>query len=260
MQNLFGLGLNQLLSQQQAFYYSQMFPLHMQQMIQAQMTERLLTNSQFVNALLNMPTSDDIIRKVNSAKSEESTESSNPNVCQPKIEPEEALSKGAPKLCLKSKKISKKESTPQTDTVVCKKRHTWTKGEDEQIIKLVNELGYNWAEISRAMNGARSRRQIRRRYLNKLNPSLRNAEWTEVEDLLLLEMYKKLGRKWGEISRYFVGRSEFSVRNRFNKKYGKTLNENAPQEKQDDVQNNSTKLEESSAPIEESITKKEEEN
>jgi len=53
------------------------------------------------------------------------------------------------------------------------------------------------------------------RYINKLDPSLNNDQFTEEEDKNIINKYYKIGPKWSEIAKYLHGRSENMVKNRF---------------------------------------------
>jgi myb proto-oncogene protein len=39
------------------------------------------------------------------------------------------------------------------------------------------------------MLGTKTGKQIRERYINKLDPKIKKEEWTEEEDLLLIQLY-----------------------------------------------------------------------
>jgi Myb-like DNA-binding domain len=50
-------------------------------------------------------------------------------------------------------------------------------------------MGKNWMEISKHFPG-KTGKQIRERFLNKLDPNLRVEAWTKEEDIVILDMYK----------------------------------------------------------------------
>jgi hypothetical protein len=72
----------------------------------------------------------------------------------------------------------------------------------------------SWDAVAAGM-GDRSARQCRERYINYLDPSIRVAPWTDAEDLLLLEKINVLGHCWAKIGRFFCGRTENDVKNRW---------------------------------------------
>lgn len=73
--------------------------------------------------------------------------------------------------------------------------------------------GKDWNRIAQEL-GTRGRNQAKNRFVNYLSDSIENAEWTHEEDRLILEMVKKVGRKYKIISTKLPGRSPAQVRNR----------------------------------------------
>ena len=65
------------------------------------------------------------------------------------------------------------------------------------------------------MLGSKNGKQIRERFINKLDPRIKNEDWTEEEDRKVLELYSKIGSKWSEISKLIPGRPENKIKNRF---------------------------------------------
>ena len=91
----------------------------------------------------------------------------------------------------------------------------FTPEEDEKLKMLVLAHGTNsWSFIAKLME-TRNHRQCRERWKNYLNPSLRSDPWTFEEDKLLVDKYAEYGPKWNKISKFFVNRSDNSIRNRW---------------------------------------------
>jgi len=96
------------------------------------------------------------------------------------------------------------------------KKRTFTILEDATLLNLVNRLGKkNWKEIARMIPG-RTERQCRERYKTYLAPGIRNDPWTIEEDELLTQKVLEIGPKWAEISRFFMGRTDNALKNRYN--------------------------------------------
>ena len=95
-----------------------------------------------------------------------------------------------------------------------KSHKIWSSEEDETILKLIKKYGKNWKLISE-MLGSKNGKQIRERFINKLDPSIKKEDWSEEEDQRILELYSKLGSRWSEISKHLPGRPENKVKNRF---------------------------------------------
>jgi hypothetical protein len=92
----------------------------------------------------------------------------------------------------------------------------WTKEEDDKMLCLIKLHGLDdWCLISNYMED-RNGKQCRERYCNHLDPTIKKDPWTPEEDVILEQMHNKYGNKWSEIARYLPGRSDNSVKNRWN--------------------------------------------
>ncbi|KAK8887973.1 hypothetical protein M9Y10_039032 [Tritrichomonas musculus] len=96
-----------------------------------------------------------------------------------------------------------------------KQRMPFTAEEDQNIIFCVSYIGTkNWPLVSTFVKG-RTPKQCRDRYMNYLKPEFSYVEWTQEEDNYLLELYEKIGPKWGVINRHLKNRNQISLKNRF---------------------------------------------
>ena len=95
------------------------------------------------------------------------------------------------------------------------KKKSFSIKEDAMIIYLVNNIGTNWREIAKMIPG-RTERQCRERYKTYLDPNLRHDPWTPEEDKLLIKLYNEIGPRWAEMTKSFPGRSDNSIKNRYN--------------------------------------------
>ena len=112
------------------------------------------------------------------------------------------------------------QSLPTANTdVPAKKTHkriNFTPEEDTHLRFLVSEYGENkWGTIT-AMMKNRNIRQCKERWYKYLSPEVKNNEWTEQEDQLLIMKWKELGPKWKEISKFFNGRTDINIKSRYN--------------------------------------------
>lgn len=145
--------------------------------------------------------------------------------------------------------IAKKESEMKSS----KKRCPFSSQEDKKLLELVNYYGdenrYTWEMISAHMNG-RNSRQCRERYNLFLSDSIKKkVKWTKNEDEILLSKYEMLGPQWKKMEKYFVGRTSYSIKNRYNclknkksKKQEIQNNERNDENDKFDIFNNENKL------------------
>lgn len=94
------------------------------------------------------------------------------------------------------------------------KKKTWTAQEDRAVVEGVGSMGRNWLALAR-MLGTKTGKQIRERYLNKLDPQIREDPWTQDEDELIVAMFREIGGRWCKISQHMKGRPENKIKNRF---------------------------------------------
>lgn len=76
-----------------------------------------------------------------------------------------------------------------------KSHKIWSSEEDETVRKLIKKYGKNWKLLSE-MLGSKNGKQIRERFINKLDPKIKKEDWTEEEDRKILELYSNIGSKW----------------------------------------------------------------
>ena len=95
------------------------------------------------------------------------------------------------------------------------RKGAWTKEEDDQIVEWVKQHGTGkWKELSLTMEG-RIGKQLRERWCNHLDPSLKREQFTEQEDNVIIAMHQSIGREWHKIAKALPGRSANAVKNRF---------------------------------------------
>ncbi|KAI0963145.1 hypothetical protein AcW1_000307 [Taiwanofungus camphoratus] len=93
------------------------------------------------------------------------------------------------------------------------KKSAWTAEEDRVLLSLYAIHHTKWAVIARHIPG-RTDDACSKRYREALDPSLKRDEWTPDEDALLMEVYGRLGGKWGQVGQA-LKRSGLACRNRW---------------------------------------------
>lgn len=96
------------------------------------------------------------------------------------------------------------------------KKGPWSKEEDEKVIELVNKHGpQKWSFIATHLDG-RIGKQCRERWHNHLDPNIKKDTWSQEEDELLISLHASYGNKWAEIRKQIPGRTDNSIKNRWN--------------------------------------------
>ena len=99
----------------------------------------------------------------------------------------------------------------------------WTQEEDNLLINLIKKYGKNWSLISTYIP-SKNGKQIRDRYVNKLDKDLKKGKFTSEDDSKIFKLYQKYGRMWTKISRFFDGRTGDMIKNRFYSNIRKKIN------------------------------------
>lgn len=107
-----------------------------------------------------------------------------------------------------------------------KMRKLFSAEEDALLSRIMFEQTFTtWIAVAAQIPG-RSARQCRDRWANYLSPENKNGPWSQEEDQLLAEKFRELGPQWTSIAKFFDGRSENNVKNRWythlRGKYSKT--------------------------------------
>ena len=73
--------------------------------------------------------------------------------------------------------------------------------------------GTKWSVIARGIPG-RTDDACSKRYREALDPTLKKDDWTSEEEDRLLQVYARLGGKWGQVG-HELNRSGLACRNRY---------------------------------------------
>ena len=81
------------------------------------------------------------------------------------------------------------------------RKGTWTAYEDDLLRQQVQKYGLkNWVLVSRALPG-RIGKQCRERWHKVLDPRIERRDWTLEEDIAIVTLRYKYGKRWARIAR-----------------------------------------------------------
>jgi Myb-like DNA-binding domain len=92
----------------------------------------------------------------------------------------------------------------------------WTKEEDNLLLNLVHTMQWpmKWTVVAHSLPD-RTGKQCRERYVNHLNPRLKNSDWAPIEDATIFHLYNTIGSHWAKMSKIIPGRTDNGIKNRF---------------------------------------------
>lgn len=101
------------------------------------------------------------------------------------------------------------------------KKKVWSKEEDNELIKVINSITnedpnskFPWSKVSSFIKD-RSGKQCRERWHNHLKGDLKQGEFTDEEDKIIIKMQGLIGNQWSKIALSLSGRSDNAVKNRW---------------------------------------------
>jgi hypothetical protein len=105
----------------------------------------------------------------------------------------------------------------QTAPSLKRAKHKFTADEDTLIRQLVGQHGTRQWDIIARFLPTRSARQIRDRWKHYLSPQVVLRPWSLDEDRQLLLLTSQLGPQWATLVKFFPGRTDVNLKNRWNK-------------------------------------------
>ncbi|RZC93203.1 hypothetical protein C5167_029179 [Papaver somniferum] len=106
------------------------------------------------------------------------------------------------------------------------KRGLWTAEEDAKILAYVSRHGTgNWTAVPKKAGLKRCGKSCRLRWTNYLRPDLKHDTFTPQEEELIIRLHATIGSRWSLIANQLPGRTDNDVKNFWNTKLRKKLQE-----------------------------------
>ena len=100
-------------------------------------------------------------------------------------------------------------------------RQMWSHDEDQALLDIIKgHCRQKWNivadELKKRLSGTtKTGKQCRERFRNYLDPNITRREWTKSDKIVFLVLHKQYGNHWGQITKYYIGRSDISLKNLF---------------------------------------------
>ena len=107
------------------------------------------------------------------------------------------------------------KSVHSTKKADINKKVPWTQLDDYRLKNTMEKYGMiPWKAVAEHVPG-RTDKQCRERWLNHLNPFIKNGDWSPEEDNEILNFHRIYGSKWSKIAKFMPSRSDNAIKNRF---------------------------------------------
>ncbi|CAA0806702.1 myb domain protein 87 [Striga hermonthica] len=111
------------------------------------------------------------------------------------------------------------------------KRGSWSPEEDEALKSYLLRHGStagNWITLPQKAGLRRCGKSCRLRWLNYLRPDIKHGAFTQEEDVIICDLYNKIGSRWSVIASKLEGRTDNDVKNYWNTKLKKKVLSSTP--------------------------------
>ncbi|GER56111.1 myb domain protein 87 [Striga asiatica] len=105
------------------------------------------------------------------------------------------------------------------------KRGSWSPEEDETLKSYLLKHGTagNWISLPQKAGLRRCGKSCRLRWLNYLRPDIKHGAFTQEEEIIICDLYNKIGSRWSVIASKLEGRTDNDVKNYWNTKLKKKV-------------------------------------
>ncbi|CAH1451295.1 unnamed protein product [Lactuca virosa] len=104
------------------------------------------------------------------------------------------------------------------------KKGPWTPEEDEVLTTYIQKHGHeSWRALPKRAGLNRCGKSCRLRWINYLRPDIKRGNFSEDEEILIINLHSTLGNKWSRIASQLPGRTDNEIKNFWNTHVRKKL-------------------------------------
>lgn len=105
------------------------------------------------------------------------------------------------------------------------KKGPWSPEEDSKLKGFIEKYGTggNWIALPQKAGLKRCGKSCRLRWLNYLRPNLKHGEFSEDEDMIICNLFARIGSRWSIMASHLPGRTDNDIKNYWNTKLKKKL-------------------------------------
>ncbi|KAM5559740.1 transcription factor RAX2 [Rosa sericea] len=107
------------------------------------------------------------------------------------------------------------------------KKGPWSPEEDAKLKEYIEKYGTggNWIALPQKAGLRRCGKSCRLRWLNYLRPNIKHGEFSDEEDKIICNLFASIGSRWSIIAAQLPGRTDNDIKNYWNTKLKKKLNQ-----------------------------------
>ncbi|KAB2610554.1 myb-related protein Myb4-like [Pyrus ussuriensis x Pyrus communis] len=108
------------------------------------------------------------------------------------------------------------------------KKGAWSPEEDSMLKAYVDKHGHkNWRALPKLAGLARCGKSCRLRWMNYLQPGVKQGNYSQEENNLIIKLHEEFGNKWSTIAAKLPGRTDNDIKNHWHTYFKKLTKQNS---------------------------------